>query len=683
VSCNPTVPSFNAHTQPDDPEGGLTQGRILVDGMPINGGRVSPVHGIANGLTLDPAVAQEVVFTLNGGLGESETGGASINLVPRTGGNTFAGTYFTSYLNERFFGNNRKRHFPDVTVQPYRYDYDVNGSVGGPVVRDRLWFHAYAGDRGVDRYPGNGLVLMYPNLNEGRFGANYVPDREQGPLSMRNRYTKGNLRLTLQATPRNKLNVYWDEQSSCTDPCYGTHLVMVSPESYWSRQTYPNRLTQLSWTSPFTDRVLLEAGISYMSTHEDSTHHREYPNYNQIPHVCEAGQTVGHDEFAMRTPSLGGLDSFIGQQGTCKTQAISSGSIKYPFASSANPDLNDLGSAALVNHDEYHSRASASYGTGSHVAKVGFEGVYYAEQSQNAVNDLRLDYHYLTPLPGCLAALGTNPFACGNMTLLDPADPQNLTWMRPQPHSFELNTGVGRLDERVWSAALYVQDQWTVGRFSLSGALRYDHAASGYGATCIGPDIYVPVQEDGRDFWCTEPSDGVRYHDLTPRWGVAWDVFGTGRTAVKWNMGKYLQAAGLNGLYVDDNDARRSVNTLYREWNDLNGNRVIDCDLSNPAPHTLPGGDTCGTHFDTNGELSPDFVAFGRPPLRPRQRTSSAGASRAPHNYSGPTARRQARTCSPAGGSDATSGSSVWAFSTRCGQDWSVRSRTTAGRTAT
>jgi hypothetical protein len=79
-------------------------------------------------------------------------------------------------------------------------------------------------------------------------------------------------------------------------------------------------------------------------------------------------------------------------------------------------------------------------------------------------------------------------------------------------------------------------------------------------------------------------------------------------------MGKYLQAAGLNGLYVDDNDARRSVNTLYREWNDLNGNRVIDCDLSNPAPHTLPGGDTCGTHFDTNGELSPDFVAFGRPP---------------------------------------------------------------------
>ena len=29
------------------------------------------------------------------------------------------------------------------------------------------------------------------------------------------------------------------------------------------------------------------------------------------------------------------------------------------------------------------------------------------------------------------------------------------------------------------------------------------------------------------------------YHDINPRWAVAWDVTGTGRTAVKWNMGRY------------------------------------------------------------------------------------------------------------------------------------------------
>jgi hypothetical protein len=619
--CYPTVPPFNAHTASNDPEGGLTQGRILVDGMVINGGRVGDALGTANGLTLDPAVAEEVVFTIAGALGESETGGASINIVPRSGGHRYAGTFFNSYLNSHFFSNNRQTRLTSAAnVQPYLYDYDVNGSLGGPIVTNRLWFHAYAGDRGVKVYPNGGETFIYPNLNEGKFAANYVPERARGAVAMRNQYTKGNVRLTFQATPRNKFNIYWDEQSSCTDPCYGTTLVMVSPESIWSQQTYPNRLTQLSWTSPLTNRLLFEAGVTYISTHQDSTHHREYPNYRSIPRVCEAGTTVGADEFAPRTPASGGLGFFINNSGNCRTEAILSGSINYPFASRANQAQNDLGAAALINHDVYRSRASASYVIGSHYAKIGFDGVYYAEKMRNVVNDLRLSYHYLTPTTtgawdaatrtgNCLLAHESDPYACGNMTLYYPDDPRNLTWRRPRPFSFEMNTGVGVLDERVWYGALYVQDQWSLGRFSLSGALRYDHAASRYGASCIGPDVFVPEQ------WCSEPANGVNYNDLTPRWGAVWDVFGTGRTAVKWNMGKYLQAAALNGLYVDDNAARRSANAMTRGWDDLNGNRIIDCNLSDPSPHTLPGGDTCGTMLDSSsGQPSTAFQTFGRPP---------------------------------------------------------------------
>ena len=99
----------------------------------------------------------------------------------------------------------------------------------------------------------------------------------------------------------------------------------------------------------------------------------------------------------------------------------------------------------------------------------------------------------------------------------------------------------------MWFGALYLQDQWTLNRFTVNGALRYDHAESRYGETCIGPDVFVPVQTDGSNFWCSTPAKGVRYNDITPRWGVAWDVFGNGKTSVKWNMGKYLAAAGLGG----------------------------------------------------------------------------------------------------------------------------------------
>ena len=71
----------------------------MVDGMVIKWPlrRNNTTTGISGGIVLDPGNAQEIAFTLSGALGESETGGASINIVPRTGGNRYSGNFFTSY----------------------------------------------------------------------------------------------------------------------------------------------------------------------------------------------------------------------------------------------------------------------------------------------------------------------------------------------------------------------------------------------------------------------------------------------------------------------------------------------------------------------------------------------------------------------------------------------------------
>jgi hypothetical protein len=639
--CNPTVPLFNTHTGTADTDG-QNQGRIMVDGMSINMGRagtgINENVGLANGIVLDTAAAQEVSFTLSGSLGESETGGAAINIVPRTGGNRFAGNYFTSYTQTRFFDRNRETRLtwsptnpnPTTPNNAFNYDYDVTGAFGGPIRKDRLWFYLQTRKQARNSYPGGGNQPGFMNLNEGKWGANYVPNRtctaprscaDNGWLTFTNEYKNASARITLQASQKNKFNIYWDEQDACTNPCDGMISIINSPESYFTLQSRPNRLMQLSWTNPYTSRLLFDAGLSVVATHQDQTKSREFTNPRTIPRICEVGPTVGRDGVSSKvnTQVPNNWANNVTSAGTCDV-----------FATMVSGSLNDsfpgVTPNTLVNDDTYRSRASASYITGSHNAKFGFEGAYFSEKIRNEANDIRLNYHYITPATtgtwnattrtgNCLLAPATDVYACGNMTLYNPEDPTNLNYLRPRPVGFRMNTGVSKTDERVWFGALYLQDQWTLNRFTLNAAVRWDHAESRYGESCIGPDTFVPVdaaQPTGS--WCSTPSKGVRFNDITPRWGVAWDVFGNGKTSVKWNMGKYLQAAGFGGLYTNFNDARRSTNNIVRGWDDLNGNRVVECNHSNPNPHTSPQGDFCGTLLGTDGLPSTAFLTFGRAP---------------------------------------------------------------------
>jgi hypothetical protein len=618
--CNGIAPAFNSHTSALDADG-QNQGRIVVDGMTINRGAsaqgININTGATNGISFDTANVQEITFALSGALGESETGGASITVVPRTGGNRFAGSYFTSYLDQSFFDRNRETRLSNTPlIVDTVHDFDVNGSFGGPIKRDRLWFYVNGRTRGDKKYPNGGQVGGFANLNEGQFAANYQPLRGDGSKDYWLTYTSEQkniaTRITWQATQKNKFNLAWDEQDACTNPCKGMINIVDSPESYFSLENRPNRLRSVSWTNPFTNRILFEAGITAVNTIQNSTRHREYQNRPELPRICEAGTTVGMDEFATKvnTTITNNVTAFPGgTAGNCSIfNTMISGSINEAF--------NNNSGIQKLDDDAYRTKAVASYVTGSHNAKIGWEGAYFAEKTTNVVNDMRLAYHYGTPDASCLATApsAANPWPCGNMTLQWGAtDPTNRL-RRPRPIGFNMNTGLGTADERVWFGAIYVQDQWTLKRFTLSGAIRYDHAASRYGETCIGPDRFVPIQADGTDHWCSTPADGVSYNDITPRWGVAWDLFGTGRTSIKWNMGKYLQAAGFGGLYTDNNSARRSNNQLIRGWDDVNGNRIVECDFFNPAPHTHSSGDVCGSMLQPNGQPTTAFATFGRAP---------------------------------------------------------------------
>jgi hypothetical protein len=78
--------------------------------------------------------------------------------------------------------------------------------------------------------------------------------------------------------------------------------------------------------------------------------------------------------------------------------------------------------------------------------------------------------------------------------------------------------------------------------------------------------------------------------------GVAYDIFGNGKTSLKLNVGKYLEAAAALGIYSAANPVTRISTTGTRAWTDANANYIPDCDLLNRGTQDLrpTDGDFCG-----------------------------------------------------------------------------------------
>ena len=79
--------------------------------------------------------AAEVQVTIAGGLAEVDRGGPAFNMIPKTGGNTFAGSYFGSFAGQWAQGSNI-----DDTLRSYGFtdlpalirNWDTNFAFSGP-----------------------------------------------------------------------------------------------------------------------------------------------------------------------------------------------------------------------------------------------------------------------------------------------------------------------------------------------------------------------------------------------------------------------------------------------------------------------------------------------------------------------------------------------------------------------
>ena len=503
------------------------EGRLTVDGLNIG----NPVGGNSPaGYSADVGNAQEVTFTTSGGLGEAENAGLVVNIVPKTGGNSVQGSVYFSGTGEKLQADNFTQALKDAglaAATPLTKVYDLSGGVGGPIKKDRVWYFVGARTRGSTRVIAN----VYYNQNAGDPTKwTYLPDLSRPAYSDRT-WESINGRVTWQATPRNKIGAFWDEEATCRK-CSGitqglTEPALISPEATGVGPNLPLRVPQVTWSSPATNRLLLDAGFG-----------GTYFQYDQL----EREGNLTRD-----------LIRVVEQ---CASGCAANGSI--PGLVYRSQDW------AVAHQGSYNWQASASYVTGAHSMKIGYQGTLMIDNQTRFSNNQNLAYR------------------------LNNGVPNQLTMYISPYVRFS----------RVAFTAFYAQERWTLGRLTLQGALRFDEARSWYPVQQVGPTRFLPT---AITFPETQGVDS--YKDLTPRIGVAYDVFGNGKTAIKANVGKYLEGAGMQLNYSNPNPTLRLPGTVLgsppnvtRTWTDANGNFRPDCNLLNPNANDLRsnGGDFCG-----------------------------------------------------------------------------------------
>jgi hypothetical protein len=518
--------------------GRANEGRMLIDGLPVaasfNGGGVST-------FIYDTPNADEMQVLVSGALGEAENGGPQVNIVPKAGGNTFKGSAFYSDAGKWSTGNNLNPTLIGYGLtQPAGVisSWDASGSGGGPIVRERLWFFA-----NVRKYSTiNPIPGAFANLNAGdptKWTYAKNPDVETRGADSRSIYS---VRLTGQVSAKNRVSFSHEYQYRCSgstlspsgDGCrtsepgwIGVGTLTSSPESFPGYHHFPYNVTQATWQSPLTNKILLEAGFSRFQY--------LWAGFGQVP------------------PD--GITNMIPVQ----EQSGIYGQPNFFYRALYDP----LGFAYADNDANPNNwRATASYVTGSHNMKVGYQGSYQKSAQGRVANQTQLEYRFNGGVPNAVSYY------------LAPRWEQND---RTETHSF------------------FAQDQWTRGRLTLQGGVRYDRAFSWAPADGNGTSLTSKFNPQPISFPETVSVKG--YNDITPRVGAAYDVFGSGKTAIKVNIGKYLQAATNDENYWANNPALRTVTSvLNRSWTDGNRNFVVDCNLLNPAAqNTLAtGGDNCG-----------------------------------------------------------------------------------------
>ena len=343
----------------------------------IHGGRTSDTRLQLDGVRLgnvlsggefsnfvpDTGSTQEVTVDYAAVSAEQPFGGLRIDIIPREGGNSLKGTVFATGVNSGWQSNNltqdlKNRGLPDPNAM--KLAYDVNPSVGGPLVREKLWNYTSARWQANQNY----IAGLYFNKNEGDPTKwLYEPDlTRRGFFSLKQNGI--NTRFTWQAAQKHKLALYVDNQSRVWDDTRAG----VSPESAVAYRFPVLSLVQGSYTAPLTNKLLFEARFAQRGEAFGNQLPDEGSVYRNMVPVLEQSTTF----FYRGKGGDGGTSGLFGYSAQTINTAVT----------------------------------SMSYVTGAHSFKVGFSDTWARTVSTSDSNSSYMQFRFNNGIPNQVTLYG-------------------------------------------------------------------------------------------------------------------------------------------------------------------------------------------------------------------------------------------------------------------------------------
>jgi hypothetical protein len=396
--------------------------RVMIDGMSTANSEIS---GNASNFLPNFGSVQEMAVDYSSGTADQANGGVRINMIPREGGNVFKGSMFATGVNSSFQGDNYTQALKDrglKTPNSIKLQYDVNPGFGGPLKENKLWF--YWSGRWVKT--ANYVGGMFANLNAGKANIfEYAPDPDNRGVN--NAFQRSvNLRLTWQANQKNKFSVFADDQGRCQCAIV---TATQAPEAATAIQYPIQRMVTAAWTSPVSNRVLLEARFGFRN---------ENYAYNPTPAGDPLLQLIPVSDSGGLIPGL----LYHGPGLGVATQ---------PYQN--------------TNGRNYEITGTLSYVTGSHAFKTGFSNMTILRDESTSDNDYHVSYVFNSP---------ASPYVPTPIQIQERTTPYQKFQRQP--------LGLG----------LFAQDKWTLNRLTFTLGLRLDVLRIYIPAQHLGPAPLVP-----------------------------------------------------------------------------------------------------------------------------------------------------------------------------------------------